>query len=104
MAILLPVLVFLLPLLITPGILFHYDITPKVVILSVMVAGCLSFPGQISDSIAALWSRKTGRWLCAIAAAQAIWYAVAASLSSRPWFSLLGSNWRRMGLSTVVAL
>ena len=42
MAILLPALVFLLPLLITPGILFHYDITPRVVILSLMVAGCLS--------------------------------------------------------------
>jgi O-antigen ligase len=104
MAILLPALVFLLPLLITPGILFHYDITPKVVILSLMVAGCLMLPGQISGSIAALWAKKSGRWLCALAAAQSIWYAVATGLSSRPWFSLLGSNWRRMGLLTVVAL
>jgi O-antigen ligase len=102
MAILLPALV--LPLLITPGILFHYDITPKIVILSLTVAGCLMLPGQISSGTAALWSRKSGRCLCAIAAAQALWYAVATGLSSRPWFSLLGSNWRRMGLLTVLAL
>jgi hypothetical protein len=104
MAILLPALVFLLPLLITPGVLFHYDITPKVVILSLVVAGCLMLPGQISDGIAPLWNKKSGRWLCGLAAAQSIWYAVAAGLSSRPWFSLLGSNWRRMGLLTVIAL
>src|SRR5580692_4134695 len=98
MAILLPALVFLLPLLITPGILFHYDITPKVVVLSLMVAGCLMLPGQISGSIEALWNKRSGRWLCGLAAAQSIWYGVAAGLSSRPWFSLLGTNWRRMGL------
>ncbi len=45
MATLLPALVLLLPLLIAPGILFHYDITPKIVILTLMVAGCLSLPG-----------------------------------------------------------
>ncbi len=104
MAFLLPALVFLLPLLITPGILFHYDVTPKVIILTLMVAGCLALPGQISRSVAALWNKKIGRWLCMLAAAQVIWYGVATSLSSRPWFSLLGSNWRRMGLLTVLAL
>ncbi len=104
MAILLTLLVFLLPLLITPGILFHYDITPKVVILALVVAGCLALPRQIADTLPALWKKKSGRWLCGLAAAQMLWYAVATSLSSRPWFSLLGSNWRRMGLLTVVAL
>jgi O-antigen ligase len=104
MAILLPTLVLLLPLLITPGILFHYDITPKIVILSLMVAVCLALPGEISTGLAALWNRKSGRWLCALAAAQSLWYAAVTGLSSRPWFSLLGSNWRRMGLLTVLAL
>jgi hypothetical protein len=104
MAILLPALVLLLPLLITPGILFHYDITPKIIILSLMVAVCLGLPGQISTGLAALWNRRSGRWLCALAAAQSLWYAAVTGLSSRPWFSLLGSNWRRMGLLTVLAL
>ena len=103
-AILLPVLVVLLPLLITPGLLFHYDITPKIVILSLAVAGCLAMPTQISVGIAGIWRRKSGRWLCALAAAQSLWYAAVTGLSSRPWFSLFGSNWRRMGLLTVLAL
>jgi len=104
MAILLPALALLLPLLITPGILFHYDITPKIIILSLMVAVCLGLPGQISTGLAALRNRRSGRWLCILAAAQSLWYAVVTGLSSRPWFSLLGSNWRRMGLLTVLAL
>jgi O-antigen ligase len=104
MAFLLPALALLLPLLITPGLLFHFDITPKIVILSLMVAGCLALPGEFSAGLAALWNRKSGRWLCALATAQSLWYAIVTGLSSRPWFSLLGSNWRRMGLLTVLAL
>jgi O-antigen ligase len=104
MAILLPLLVLFLPLLITPGVLFHYDITPKIVILSLVVAGCLALPGQVSAGVSALWNRKAGRWLCGLAAAQSLWYAIATGFSSRPWFSLFGSNWRRMGFLTVFAL
>ncbi len=44
MAFLLPALVVLLPLLITPGIFFHYDITPKIVILVLIIAACLALP------------------------------------------------------------
>lgn len=104
MAILLPAIVLLLPLLILPGVLFHYDITPKIVVLCLGVAACLLLPKQTADDIAALWTRRTGRWLCYLAAAQTLWYSVATAASSRPWFSLFGSNWRRMGLVTVVAL
>ena len=104
MALLLAALVFLVPLLIAPGVLFHYDITPKIVILSLLTAGCAALSRQVSEGISALWRKKSGRWLCGLAAAQVLWYAVATGLSSHPWFSLLGSNWRRMGLLTVVAL
>ncbi|HWF08430.1 MAG TPA: O-antigen ligase family protein [Bryobacteraceae bacterium] len=104
MAILLTALVFLLPLLITPGLQFHYDVTPKVIVLWLGVAGCAIFPQQMSQAIASLWSRPAGRWLCWLAAAQIACYALASAFSTRPWFSLLGSNWRRMGLVTVAAL
>ena len=104
MAFLLPALVVLLPLLITPGLLFHYDITPKIVILVLITAACLALPGETAQGLAELWRRKTGRWLCLLAAMQVAWYGVAAALSSRPLFSLFGSNWRRMGFFTVVAL
>ncbi len=67
-----------------------------------MVAACLALPWQIAEGLAALWSRKSGRWLCALAGAQTLWYAVASSVSSRPWFSLFGSNWRRIGPAEAV--
>jgi O-antigen ligase len=104
MAFLLPALVALLPLLITPGILFHYDITPKIIILVLITAACLALPGETGRGLAELWRRKTGRWLCVLAAAQVVWFGVTAALSSRPLFSLFGSNWRRMGFLTVLAL
>jgi O-antigen ligase len=104
MAILLTALVFLLPLLITPGLQFHYDVTPKVIVLCLGVAGCAIFPQQISEGISCLLRRRAGRWLCWVAAAQIACYALASAFSTRPWFSLFGSNWRRMGLVTVAAL
>jgi len=104
MTLLLAAGVFLLPLLILPGLLFHYDITPKVIVLCVGVAACLLHPGELAPDLSRLWNKKYGRWLCLLAAAQIVWYAVVTAASSRPWFSLLGSNWRRMGLVTVVAL
>lgn len=104
MTFLLPLLVALVPLLITPGLLFHYDVIPKVVVLAVATAAALAFPGWITDSTRLLWARRSGRWFCAAAVAQALWYAIATAQSSRPWFSLLGSNWRRMGLVTVLCL
>lgn len=104
MSILLPALVFLLPLLILPGFLFHYDITPKVVLLSLAVAACCALPRQIAHGVAALWNKRSGRWFCLLAGAQTAWYGLASALSARPWFSLLGSSWRRMGFMTVIAL
>jgi O-antigen ligase len=104
MALPLAALALLVPLLIAPGVLFHYDITPKIVILSLLTAGFVALPRQVSEGVAALWRKRAGRRLCGLAAAQVLWYAVATGLSSRPWFSLLGSNWRRMGLLTVAAL
>jgi O-antigen ligase len=104
MEILLTLLVVLVPLLITPGLLFHYDVTPKVIVLCWGVAGCAVFPKQFAEGQTALWRKSAGRWLCGLAAAQILWYAVASAFSTRPWFSLFGSNWRRMGLATVAAL
>jgi hypothetical protein len=104
MSVVLPLLVGLIPLLILPGILFHYDITPKVATLALMMAAGLALPGQIAIGVAELARRKSGRWLLILAAAQAAWFTVATSLSSRPWFSLFGSNWRRMGLLTIYSL
>ena len=104
MSILLAVMAGLLPLLIAPGILFHYDITPRIVVLALIAVIALTRSAAVAGGIAALWNRRSGRWLCAIAVAQMLWLGVSTALSTRPWFSLLGANWRRMGLLTILAL
>jgi O-antigen ligase len=97
-------LVVALPLVILPGILFHYDTTPKIALLALVVAIFLVRPGAIAKTIPALWNRRSGRWLSVVAMAQVLWFGIGTALSSRPWVSLLGANWRRMGLLTVVSL
>jgi hypothetical protein len=93
----------LLPLLIAPGLLFHYDITPGIAALALIAVIALGRPAAAGE-LAALWNRRSGRWLCAVALAQTFWLAVSTAASTRPWFSLLGANWRRMGLLTIFAL
>ena len=98
------VLVLALPLLIVPGVLFHYDTTPKIALLALATAIALIGYRSTTEGVSALWNRRSGRWLCMLGLAQVMWFGVATAASSRPWFSLLGANWRRMGLLTVVSL
>jgi O-antigen ligase len=93
-----------LPLLITPGLLFHYDTASKVVILELAAAAALFMGVFRRVEFGALWSRRSGRLLIWIAALQVIWFSIATALSSRPWFSLFGSAWRQFGLMTTIPL
>jgi O-antigen ligase len=94
----------LVPLVITPGVLFHYDITPRIVVVTIVAAVGLVRSGAFAKQLGALWNRQSGRWLCMLAGAQIVWFAVCTALSTRPWFSLLGTNWRRLGLLTMLAV
>ena len=94
----------LLPLAIMPGVVFHYDITPKIVLLAIAASIVLASSRGAIASIARLVKTKSGRWLVILSAVQIVWFAVATGFSTRPWFSLFGSNWRRMGLLTIVGL
>jgi O-antigen ligase len=98
------ILVVALPLLILPGLLFHYDTTPKIALLAAATAIALIGYRSTAEGVSALWNRKSGRWLCILGLAQLVWFGVATAASSRPWFSVLGANWRRMGLLTVLSL
>src|SRR5579863_155129 len=102
MAFLLPVLIGLVPLFIAPGVLFHYDIIPRIVLLSLGMAVALCRPVEIAGGIAALRARANGRWLCILSVVYLGWFGISSIFSSRPWFSLLGTNWRRMGFMTVL--
>ncbi len=94
----------LVPLLITPGLLFHFDTTPKVIVLAFAAAIALVRFRKGPGEIAALWSRKWGRWMTIAAFAQLAWMAIATAASPRPWFSLFGSGWRRFGLVEAASL
>lgn len=104
MLILLPVVAALTALLIVPGLLFHFDVTPKVAILLLGTAICLFDLTSVQHSIAALLERRRGRWLLVILAAQWCSLALSTALSTQPALSLAGSGWRRFGLFTQTGL
>ncbi len=96
------VLAGVVPLLITPGLLFHYETTPKIAVIAVVGGIGLLRSRSLARGLSALWNRRSGRWLCVLVLAQMAWLAVCSALSSRPWFSMLGTNWRRMGTLTLL--
>ena len=96
---LLPVVIALLPLLITPGILFYFDVTPKVAVLLLGVAAAL--PMFAPDR---LMARREGRWLYLALALQAVALGLSTALSTRVSISIFGTSWRRFGLITQLAL
>ncbi|HTM51003.1 MAG TPA: O-antigen ligase family protein [Bryobacteraceae bacterium] len=94
----LPLIVALVPLLIAPGLLFFYDVTPKVALLLLGVAAALPWtaPGRLT-------ARREGRRLLAVCAAAAGSLILSSVFSSRPDLSVFGTNWRRFGLITQLA-
>ena len=104
MDLILPALVMLLPLLITPGLLFHYDSVPKIVLLALAMAIVIANPRVLRARAAELWRTDLGKWLCILAIAQIASTAIATIFSARVEFSLFGSGWRRFGLITISAL
>jgi O-antigen ligase len=105
MVALLAVLGAALPISIAPGLFFHYDATPKLILLIlVMAAGFLRSPREIGADAASLWSRPTGRMLILLCAGEVFWFSLTTAASSRPRISLLGSGWREFGLAAIVSL
>jgi O-antigen ligase len=97
--VLLPLIVALVPLVIAPGLLFYYDVTPKIVILALGVAAALPW-----FSPARLLARREGRWLAILLAAQAVSLVLSTAFSSRVGLSVSGANWRRFGLIAQVSV
>jgi O-antigen ligase len=92
------------PLIITPGLLFSYDITPKIAVLLVGTCLLLLFSKNNLTRTRSLWRTRLGRWFIGLLAAQWIVVAMAAALSSSRALSLDGSSWRRYGLLTQTCL
>ena len=90
----LPLILALIPLVIAPGFLLYFDVTPKIVILLLGVAAalpCFAF-------------RREFRWLYWLLSLEAASLILSTVLSRRCELSVFGSTWRRFGLITQLAL
>src|SRR6185295_5949142 len=99
MALLLSAILALLPLTITPGLLFYYDVTPKIVVLLVGVAIAAAL-GWRRARVTAPAMRLFGMLLIA----QALSLVISTVFSTDRALSFGGSNWRRFGLVTQCAM
>jgi hypothetical protein len=104
MFVLLPVIAALTALLIVPGLLFHFDVTPKMAVLLFGTALCCLDLTSVRRSLGALWNSATGRLLLFILAAQWLSLMFSSALSSQIPLSLAGSEWRRFGFVTQTGL
>ncbi|HXS94217.1 MAG TPA: O-antigen ligase family protein [Candidatus Limnocylindrales bacterium] len=92
--------ILLVALVITPGWLFYFDVTPKLVILLAGTAGACVWAAVRGWGGAGRAYRLFG-WLLAASAA---WLAISTWLSRNPALSAFGTNWRRFGAVPQVAL
>jgi len=104
MRFLVPLVAALVPLLITPGLFSHFDVTPKIAVLLLGTALLLSYRGVNVQNLYNLLRQPAGHWLAAILGAVWISAALATVFSTNPLLSLNGSGWRRAGLIPETAL
>ena len=99
-----PLTAALVPLLITPGLLSHFDVTPKVAILLLGCALILLYPSLNVQNFYNLVRAPEGRWLAILLGAAWLSAAFATLFSTHPALSLNGSIWRRLGFVTESAV
>jgi O-antigen ligase len=100
MAILLAAVAVLIPLAIAPGLLFYFDVTPKVVVLLTGTAAALLMMPKRKAPVPSL-----SKWFLALLAIYGFALLVSTIRSTDWQLSLMGANWRRFGLlSHITAL
>jgi O-antigen ligase len=101
---LVPLVVALVPLVITPRLLSYFDITPKIAILLFGVSLGLLYRRENERNLRVLLGTRAGLWFVALLAAAWLAAAIATAFSLHPALSLNGGNWRRFGLIAWTAL
>jgi O-antigen ligase len=104
MRLLVPLIAALVPLLITPGALAYFDVTPKIAFLLIGTALILLYRARNISNVSAILGSRLGRWWVALLAAQWLSSALATVFSTHPALSLNGGNWRRFGLLSETGL
>ncbi len=97
MRFLVPLVAALVPLLITPGLLSYFDVTPKIAILLFGLALILLYPSANISNIRNMLQAPAGRWFAGLIGLTWIVSALATVFSTYPVLSLDGGNWRRYG-------
>ena len=88
MALLQAAVIGLIALIVTPGYLFYFDVTPKVVVLLAGTGLVLLF---------ATAARPAHRLFSLLLLLNAVSLGVSTALSAQPALSAFGTNWRRFG-------
>jgi O-antigen ligase len=104
MHILVPLVAALVPLIITPGLLSYFDITPKIAVLLFGLALSLLYPAANLSNLRALLRAPAGRWFAALIGLTWLVGGIATAFSTYPLLSLDGGNWRRYGFVVESAL
>jgi len=94
----------LVPLLIVPGVLAYFDITPKIAILLCGTALILLYSRTNAYNARTLLRSPAGRWLTGLLAAEWLAFALASAVSSNRALSFGGGPWRRFGLLSETGL
>src|SRR5260370_23560542 len=101
---LVPLVVAIIPLVITPGLLSYFDITPKIAILLFGVSLTLLCRHENERNLRVLLSTRAGQWFARLLGATWLAAAIATAFSLHPALSLNGGNWRRFGLISQSAM
>ncbi|HLK17988.1 MAG TPA: O-antigen ligase family protein [Bryobacteraceae bacterium] len=104
MRLLVPLIAALVPLVITPGLLAYFDVTPKIAFLLIGTALILLYRSANIRNIGAVVKSRIGRWWVALLAAEWLFSGIATAFSTHPALSLSGGNWRRFGFLSETAL
>src|SRR5580704_18949177 len=104
MRLLVPLIAALVPLLVTPGLVAYFDVTPKIAFLLIGTALILLYRAQNIRNVSAVLRTRVGRWWVALLAAQWLLSVIATAFSTHPALSLNGGNWRRFGLISETCL
>ncbi len=92
------------PLLISPGVSFHFDVTPKVVVLLLGAAGGLLLWAGFLPGLRSMWKDPRGRLFALLLLAQLTSLGLSTLFSADPELSLAGSHWRCFGFVTQASL
>jgi O-antigen ligase len=104
MRLLVPLIAALVPLVITPGLLAYFDVTPKIAFLLIGAALILLYRSANIRNLSSMLQSRIGRCWVALLAAQWFSSAIATVFSTHPALSLNGGNWRRFGLISETGL